>query len=369
MNLFIDTSSLLTYFIPDAKVDSLILLKKTLEKQTIKQKKNKRGGLHLIVTEQSIQEFKRGVVGRVNEECEKIEKNQKAHFNYPEASAEANKGAKKKDSKLEISTLYPDEVGGAIKDAKGKIDQANKLIEKYYEEKRKAFLKDAPIREKLIYDILKLGQRIPYSDEILARAEVRHIKGNPPKKKNDDSYGDSINWESLLEYADKDDLVLISKDGDFSEEYTDVAKIRRFLMEEWNAITGKKIELYNSLGEFINKFAKTKAIKEEVIKEEKELTESDPLSPLLWTNRYLTGLGGTVVSVNNIAPFSGTASIVTSTLGDGVARYCPFCKQDLSASVAFTQFLQHQYQTLYSLSGIQEKTITCSHCGKSFKIL
>lgn len=368
MNLFIDTSSLLAYFIPDAKDDSLVLLKKTLEKRRGKQKKNKRDGLHLIVTEQSIQEFKRGVVGRVNEECQKIEKNQRAHFNYPEAAAETSKGAKKKDSKLEISTHYPDEVDSAIKAAKEKIDQANKLIEKYYEEKHKTFLKEVPIREKLIYDILKLGQRIPYSDEIFARAEIRHIKGNPPKKNNDGSYGDAINWESLLKYADSDDLVLISKDGDFSEEYTDVTKIRRFLMEEWETITGKKIELHDSLGEFINKFVKTKAIKEEVIQEEKELTENDLLQPLLWTNKFFTGLTGTVVGVNGATPFSGTASLIPSTFGDGVAKYCPFCKQDLSATVAFTQLLQHQYQALYSLSGMQERTITCSHCGKSFKI-
>jgi len=53
--------------------------------------------------------------------------------------------------------------------------------------------------------------------EIREKAYKRYILGYPPRKPNDTSIGDSINWEWIIYCATQchDDIVLISRDSDY----------------------------------------------------------------------------------------------------------------------------------------------------------
>ena len=72
---------------------------------------------------------------------------------------------------------------------------------------------------------------IPPSDEILEALGNRVQVGNPPGKAQ--SFGDAINWETLLRAApDGEDLLLVSADGDYASAL-DRSSLDGFLRQEW----------------------------------------------------------------------------------------------------------------------------------------
>ena len=97
------------------------------------------------------------------------------------------------------------------------------------------------------------------------------MKGNPPRK-SDHSYGDAIIWETLLKEGKNDNLVLITKDGDFAEIHKGKPAISQFLFVEWRIKTKKKkrVVLYKSLAEFVNSFNKKETIKKEIVQKEND---------------------------------------------------------------------------------------------------
>lgn len=170
------------------------------------------------------------------------------------------------------------------------------------------------------------------SNEIVQRAYFRTIVGNPPRKGND-SFGDAIIWEILLEYYTNDDLTIISGDGDFSrEDERDSNKINLFLEKEWSRKTNKKIKLYKTLGEFINSFTKEKTIDEEVILEEKKYGEYN-INSILGLNNVASGLVNsfdldTIARPLNIADSKGifaSALVKNDQVYGGIYGVCPYC--------------------------------------------
>jgi arsenate reductase-like glutaredoxin family protein len=129
----------------------------------------------------------------------------------------------------------------------------------------------------LIKILFNHARQLVPSDEILLRAQFRTLKGNPPRKDNN-SFGDAINWELLLQFCLDDDLVIVSGDGDYSSTL-DSQKIDEFIEFEWAKYTDKKLTLFTSFGEFLNKINKSRVIASEEIKEEKSLVEQYTNSP------------------------------------------------------------------------------------------
>lgn len=87
------------------------------------------------------------------------------------------------------------------------------------------------------------------SDNFLDKAIIRHRLGNPPGKKNN-SFGDEINWEALLESVPDDEkLIIVSNDGDYESPMSE-RKIDVYLEAEWEKKKKSKIYLYKSLGTF-----------------------------------------------------------------------------------------------------------------------
>ncbi|MCK4635698.1 MAG: DUF4935 domain-containing protein [Candidatus Moranbacteria bacterium] len=104
------------------------------------------------------------------------------------------------------------------------------------------------------------------SDIYLEKAIKRMQLGNPPGKNN--SYGDAINWELLLEKIPlEEDIILVVRDGDFLSEMSKI-KPHPFLNLEWKKCKKSKIYLYNSLSEFFHQHDLGIQLEEVAIKNE-----------------------------------------------------------------------------------------------------
>ena len=104
------------------------------------------------------------------------------------------------------------------------------------------------VADKVVREIFDASYFID-SDKYLEKAIVRHRLGNPPGKKNN-SFGDEINWESLLICVpDKEKLIIVSNDGDYESPMSE-RKIDVYLEAEWLKIKKSKVYLYKSLGSF-----------------------------------------------------------------------------------------------------------------------
>jgi len=87
------------------------------------------------------------------------------------------------------------------------------------------------------------------SDKYLDKAIIRHKLGNPPGKKNN-SYGDEIIWETLLDIVPQETkFVVISNDGDYESPMFE-NKLHSFLIAEWRKAKKSNIYLYKNLGQF-----------------------------------------------------------------------------------------------------------------------
>ena len=103
----------------------------------------------------------------------------------------------------------------------------------------------------IIFKLIEAGNFVD-SDKFINKAIVRHRKGNPPGKKND-SYGDEINWETLLgAVPDEKDFIIISRDGDYQNAINS-EELNSFLKSEWQKKKKSKIYLYKNLTNFFNK--------------------------------------------------------------------------------------------------------------------
>jgi len=104
------------------------------------------------------------------------------------------------------------------------------------------------IADDVLNQLLSKAIYIETTDKILNSAVVRFEIGNPPGK--DKSYGDAVNWESLLvEFPDKQDMYFISDDKDYYSKLNDDS-FNSYLMKEWGKIKNSEIHHYKRLSEF-----------------------------------------------------------------------------------------------------------------------
>lgn len=68
--------------------------------------------------------------------------------------------------------------------------------------------------------LLFLGENHDELEPIFLRAKNRFLKGFPPRKNDDTSLGDGINWEWVVECSIKTgkDIILVSRDGDYGKK-------------------------------------------------------------------------------------------------------------------------------------------------------
>ena len=106
------------------------------------------------------------------------------------------------------------------------------------------------VADRLIEQIFEASEIIPVTDQIYEKASMRSALGNPPGK--NDSIGDAVNWNLLLESVpDNDDVHVISEDGDFYSTLDD-QKAHPFLVEEWERVKGAHLFVYRTLSGFMS---------------------------------------------------------------------------------------------------------------------
>jgi len=141
-------------------------------------------------------------------------------------------------------------------------------------------------------DVYKVLQRVfkhksPYNLDrqhkrrfgIRRLARKRFFLGYPPRKKNDTSYGDSINWEWIVQCSidSGKDIVIVTRDSDYGVVYKNKSYINDWLLQEFKQRVSqkRKLKLTASLSEGL-KIVHAKVTRE--MEEAEQLLLSDRLS-------------------------------------------------------------------------------------------
>jgi len=105
------------------------------------------------------------------------------------------------------------------------------------------------------------------------KAMRRFLLGCPPRKRNDTSMGDAVNWEWVVHcaHAKKADVVVVSRDTDYGITYDGKSYINDHLAQEFKDRTSRKrkIVLYDRLSQALKEF--TVAVTPEEESEEKAM--------------------------------------------------------------------------------------------------
>jgi predicted nucleic acid-binding protein len=214
VHLFLDTNTYLGFF--RLSDDNLDQLKKLSERVGS-------GETTLYVTEQVRAEFLRNRESTIDEALDTVRKaptlpNQFAHL-------------------FEALNGY-EEVRSALKDTERKL-------RKLMEDAIKAVADGSLHADEIIIDLFARGKSVDLTDAILEAAKLRVLLGNPPGKAG--SYGDAVNWESLLlEVPDDEDLVLVTNDRDYKSKL-DLNRLNEYLIDEWTRKKGSQIHLHGTL--------------------------------------------------------------------------------------------------------------------------
>lgn len=321
MQLFLDTNVYLDYFI--VSNDELKPLRRLTELV-------KSGDVTLLLPEQVRQEYERN--------RDKIAERTREHL--------------VKISEQQISPAMPLMMGSkrevkmaqaAIKRAQIEVrDAIQKLLQKFDEQVEQ----ETSAADKLIATLFKKARLIKETDETIAKAEHRFLKGNPPRK-SDRSYGDAIVWEALLANAAPEPLTLITRDSDYTEKRKGKKVVKSFLFKEWRLKSSHKLNFFDSLGEFINHFDKKETVKKEVVEKEKEKASSyvdaNTWARLASDNFNLpttaaannissfrlplpvAGFGSTIYTADSAIGIGGIDGIGYASFGRPNVSYCPHC--------------------------------------------
>ncbi|MEK7549898.1 MAG: PIN domain-containing protein [Patescibacteria group bacterium] len=165
------------------------------------------------------------------------------------------------------------------------------------------------LKADIVIETLKEKSILIESDKYLHLAVERHRLGRPPGKK-DRSFGDEINWESLLaEVTEEGDFIIVSTDGDYSSAINK-DELKDYLVDEWHKKKTSEIYFYHRLTSF---FTEHDIKIEFKIEEEKNSLIED----LINSENFLS-THGIISRLNKYASFSDEqlAGLVTALLNN-----------------------------------------------------
>jgi predicted DNA binding CopG/RHH family protein len=120
-----------------------------------------------------------------------------------------------------------------------------------------------------------LSRTKPSRHSIRRLAWKRWFLGYPPRKKDDTSIGDAVNWEWIVDCAkrSKKNVIIVSRDGDYGTTYNNDTYLNDWLRQEFKQRVGSNLEvqLTNRLTEAM-KMLKLKVTKGEEQEEARLLT-------------------------------------------------------------------------------------------------
>lgn len=112
-------------------------------------------------------------------------------------------------------------------------------------------------------EIFECASLYAHDDALFAKGKLRAERGNPPGKAG--SFGDQYNWELLLDKLPADDLYIVSKDGDYVSNLTEVPDGTIYpnsvLKREWKELKGgKSLYIFDTIKKVLAHYTKTLAI-------------------------------------------------------------------------------------------------------------
>lgn len=217
MNIFIDTNILLDFYhLSNADLEELRKLIALHEHEKIV----------IIIPDQVVNEFKRNRDSKISDALSRYEET-------------------KIISRIPQIVMYYEEYN----ELKSTIKDFNRLKKIIHNKVHDDIENNNLQADSLINELFKKVSIIKTKKNILARAKRRCIIGNPPGKNN--SHGDAINWEILIEYIeDGEDLYFISDDKDYKSAL-DSSKFNNFLIEEWENKKESSIYFYTKISDFL----------------------------------------------------------------------------------------------------------------------
>ncbi|MDX2286857.1 MAG: PIN domain-containing protein [Bacteroidia bacterium] len=122
-----------------------------------------------------------------------------------------------------------------------------------------------------------LHRELELRKEIRELAQKRYFLGYPPRKKNDTSIGDAINWEWIIHCAKRENssVMIVSRDTDYGVFHKEEAFMNDWLSQEFKERVNRKrsVQLTNKLS------AAMKAVKSQVtremVEEEKRIVDEN----------------------------------------------------------------------------------------------
>jgi predicted nucleic acid-binding protein len=216
MQLFIDTNILLSFY--SLNQDDLAELSKLIDAIDSQQ-------ITLLLTDQIIDEFNRNREQRIDGAIKSF-RTQTFNPQYPQLCEDYSEIDSLRDSLKHYEQAHAALVTKILADIKTKNLKADRIIQ----------------------SLFRLGKQLSGNSEILDRARFRMGVGNPPGKNN--SLGDAINWECLLdEIPEGEDLYFVTGDKDYCSALND-EEFSDFLLAEWASKKQTKIHFYKRLSSF-----------------------------------------------------------------------------------------------------------------------
>lgn len=121
-----------------------------------------------------------------------------------------------------------------------------------------------------------LNEEHPQHESIKKLAVERFMLGYPPRKKNDISIGDAINWEWVISCAleSKKDIIIVTRDSDYGAIWKNEAFLNDWLAEEFrNRVSdSQNIKLTTRLSEAFKSI--DLPVSEDMVEEESRVIQS-----------------------------------------------------------------------------------------------
>ena len=112
------------------------------------------------------------------------------------------------------------------------------------------------------------------------KARTRSILGYPPKKKDDSTIGDALNWEWIIYCAKNStkDIILVTRDSDYFQRIDSTITINTWLAHEFKDRVSqqRKIYLYDNLSEAFKKVGIKVSSEEEDSENQLSMNDSHP---------------------------------------------------------------------------------------------
>jgi predicted nucleic acid-binding protein len=239
MNLFIDTNIFLGFYhLSNEDLEELRKLSVLLKEKKVT----------LYLPKQVIHEFERNRESKIADALKRF-REEKLNDQFPQICKE-------------YEELYQAMREAITQFAKAKIDLLEQLTIDIEARNLKA--------DKCIKELFNKALVIDITGDVLEQAKTRFDLGNPPGKNK--SYGDSVNWESLLNACPVgEEIYFITDDKDYFSEVCE-DRFSSFLLEEWREKKKSELVFLRRLSSFFKeKFPQIKM----AVQLEKELLISD----------------------------------------------------------------------------------------------